>query len=83
VVLSLERLALGEDDTACVNPGLGQALVLVEQGELDAEQGEAAPLERLRTTVGSDTSYAIRSLPGGTTLFGRRDATLVLVATIG
>jgi hypothetical protein len=82
VVLSLERLALGEDDTAYVNPGLGQALVLVEQGELDAEQGEAAPLERLRTTVGSDTSYAIRSLPGGTTLFGRRDATSVLVATI-
>jgi hypothetical protein len=83
VTLSLERIALDAGETAYVTPGLGQALVLVEQGEIEIEQGEAAPRERLQTVVGSDTNYAIRSLMGGTTLFAMRDATSVLVATIG
>lgn len=82
VTLNLERIVLNEDDRTYVMPGLGQALVLVEQGELDVEQGEAAVLERMQTVVGSDTSYAVQSLPGGTTLFSRRDATRVLVATL-
>jgi hypothetical protein len=83
VSLTLERIALDADETAYVTPGLGQALVLVEQGEIELEQGEAAPRERLLTVVGSDTYYAIGSLMGGTTLFAMRDATSVLVATIG
>jgi hypothetical protein len=82
VTLNLERVALNAGERAYVTPGRGQALVLVEQGELDMEQGEATVLERLQTVVGCDTSYAVRSLPGGTTLFGLRDATRVLVATL-
>ena len=39
VVLSLERVKLDEGDVAYVNPGLGQALVLVEQGETRARAG--------------------------------------------
>ena len=83
VTLSLERIALDAGATSYVMPGLGQALVLVEQGEIDIEQGEAAPRERMQTVVGSDTNYAIGSLMGGTMLYGMRDGTSVLVATIG
>lgn len=80
--LTLQRIAFDAGDTAYVTPGSGQALVLVEHGELEIEQGEAAPRERMQTVVGSDTSYAIRSLMGGTTLFAMVDATSVLVASI-
>ncbi len=83
VALTLQRMSLESGQTAYVVPGAGQALLLVEQGEIEIEEGEAAPRERMQTVVGSDTSYAIRSLMGGTTLFAMRDATSVLGATIG
>jgi hypothetical protein len=44
-------------------PGTGETLVLVEQGAGELEVGETAAREHLMTTIGSDTSYAIRSVP--------------------
>jgi hypothetical protein len=85
VTLTLLRFVLDAGEIAYVNPGVRQALVLVEQGELEIrmEQGEAAPPERLRTVVGSDTYYAIQTVMGSTMLNAMRGATSVLVATIG
>lgn len=82
VTLTLQRFALDAGETAAVEPGLGEVLLLVEQGEIEIDVGEGAPRERLQTVVGSDTSYAIRSLMGGPTVFCLRDATSVLVASI-
>lgn len=80
VTLALLRVELAAGDTFALPPGAGASLVLVEQGEVELEVGEAAPREVLRTTVGSDTSYAVRSVASSAMLYGTRDATSVLVA---
>jgi hypothetical protein len=82
VTLQLERLPLNAGETGYVTPGLGRSLLLVEQGEVELEEGEAAPHEVLQTVVGSDTSYAVSSLQGGAMIFGKRDGTSLLVATV-
>jgi len=80
VTLTLSRAELGEGDRLSLPPGAGETLILVEQGEVDLEVGEAAPRERLQTTVGSDTVYAARTVASASTLYGARDATSVLFA---
>lgn len=65
-----------------LSPSFGDTLVLVEQGEVELEVGEAAPRDRLLTVVGSDTSYAIRSVSDAAMVYGAREATSVLIATI-
>jgi len=80
VTLTLLRVEMGAGTQFALPPGGGATLVLVEQGEVELEVGEAAPRELLRTTAGSDTSYAIRSVASSAMLYGARDATSVLVA---
>jgi hypothetical protein len=80
--LVLFRVALGPGGAFPLPPSLGDRLVLVEQGEVELEVGEAAPRDRLLTVVGSDTSYAVRSVGADGMLYGRREATSVLVASI-
>jgi len=80
VTFSLSRAELGEGESIALPPGAGETLILVEQGEVDLEVGEAAPRERLQTTVGSDTVYAARTVASASTLYGARDATSVLIA---
>lgn len=82
VALVLFRVSLEPGDAFGVPPGAGETLVVVEQGEAELEVGEAAPRDRLQTVVGSDTSYAIRSVPAAATLYGQVEGTRVLVATI-
>ncbi len=82
VTLSLQRAEIAEGESVGLPSGAGDTLVLVEQGAVELEVGEAAMRERLMATVGSDTVYAIRSVPSAGTLYGRRDATFVLIATI-
>ena len=82
VALVLFRVSLEPGDAFGVPPGAGETLVVVEQGEAELEVGEAAPRDRLQTVVGSDTSYAIRSVAGAAMLYGAREATSVLIATI-
>ena len=82
VSLTLERLDLNEGDRAHAGTGLGQALILVLQGEVEIEEGEAGPRTRLQTVVGSGTSYAAHSTPWGTAITALRDATNVLVASM-
>jgi hypothetical protein len=80
--LTLHRFAPAPGETIDLPPGAGDTLVLVEQGEVMLEVGEAAPREPLRTTVGSDTAYAIRSVGPAAMLYGVREGTLILLATI-
>jgi len=80
VTLTLLRVELAAGTPFALPPGGGATLVLVEQGEVELEVGEAAPRELLRTTVGSDTSYAVRSVASSAMLYGTRDATSVLIA---
>jgi hypothetical protein len=80
--LSLHRVELAEGDIVGLPPGSSEQLILVEQGEVELEVGEAAPRELLRTTVDSDTTYAVRSIGAAGTLYGARDATSVLLATL-
>jgi len=82
VTLNLERLDLQEGDRAYAGTGLGQALILVLQGEVEIEEGEAGPRTRLQTVVGSGTSYAALATPWGTSITAMRDTTHVLVASI-
>lgn len=84
VTLSLHRVELEVGETFGMAPGAGESetLVLVEQGEVELEIGEAAPREVLVTTVGSDTSYAVRSVGAAAVLYGAVEGTRVLVATI-
>jgi hypothetical protein len=82
VTLTLERLDLHEGDRAYAGTGLGQALILVLQGEIEIEEGEAGPRTRLQTVVGSGTSYAAHATPWGTSITAMRDATYVLVASM-
>jgi hypothetical protein len=82
VTLSLSRAELIEGDIVALSPGTGDQLILVEQGEVELEVGEAAPRELLQTTVGSDTSYAVRSIGAAAMLYGARDATSVLLAIL-
>ncbi|MFT4039215.1 MAG: hypothetical protein QM692_13595 [Thermomicrobiales bacterium] len=79
--LALRRWSLALDDVIEPGVGVGEALVLVEQGEIDLSAG-IDPVERLRATVGSDTVYAVRSAPPPLHLVAQRDATSVLIATI-
>jgi hypothetical protein len=81
-MLTLERLDLGEGDQGYARPGLGQALLLVLQGEIEIEEGAGGPRTRLTAVVGSGTSYAAHSTPWGTSITAQRDGTHVLVASI-
>jgi hypothetical protein len=85
VTLFLHRVEPAVGDAVGLPPGVGETetLVLVEQGEVELEIGEAAPRELLQTVVGSDTNYAIRSVSGAAMSYGAREATSVLVATVG
>ena len=83
LTLMLERLELQAGDHAYARPRLAQALVLVLQGEVEIEEGEAGPRTRLTTVVGSGVSYAAQSTPWGTKITALRDATHVLVASMG
>ncbi|MBL8126028.1 MAG: hypothetical protein JNM64_00230 [Chloroflexia bacterium] len=80
--LTLERLDLNEGDRAHAGTGVGQVLILVLQGEIEIEEGEAGPRTRLETVVGSGTSYAAHSTPWGTAITALRDATYVLLASM-
>jgi hypothetical protein len=84
VTLTLHRVDFGVGEFVQIAPGAGDSasLVLVEQGEIELEAEAGAPRGRLLTVVGSDTAYAIRSIGGAATLYGARDGTRVLVATI-
>jgi hypothetical protein len=84
VTLSLHRVELGAGESVDLAPSVGESetLVVVEQGEVELAMGESVPRERLLTVVGSDTAYAIRSVGGSATLYGQREGTRVLVATI-
>lgn len=81
VTLTLERFDLNDGDGAYASPGSGEALILVLQGEIEIEEGEAGPRTRLQTVVGSGTSYAAYSTLWGTSITAQRDATYVLVAS--
>jgi hypothetical protein len=80
VTLSLSRAELRDGERLGLPPGAGETLILVEQGAVDLEVGEAAPRERLETTVASDTVYAARTVASAATLYGARAATSVLIA---
>ena len=80
--LTLVRFDLDDGDIAHAAPGPAQALILVLQGEIEIEEGEAGPRTHLETVVGSGTSYAAYSTPWGTSITALRDATYVLVASI-
>jgi len=82
VSLTLVRLDLTEGDRAYAAPGLAQVLILVLQGEIEIEEGEAGPITQLRTVVGSGISYAAHSTAWGTSITALRDATYVLLAAI-
>ena len=82
VTLALERVTLNAGDVAHARPGPGQALILVLQGDIEIEEGEAGPRTQLTTVVGSGTAYAAYSTPWGTSITALRDATYVLVASI-
>jgi hypothetical protein len=82
VTLALQRAEMTTGDVVGLPPGAGDTLVLVEQGEVELEIGEAAPRERLQTVVGSDTYYVARSVGPAAMLYCVRDATRVLLATI-
>lgn len=82
VTLMLERMDLNAGDMAHANPGPGHALILVLQGEVELEEGEAGTRTRLQTVVGSGTSYAAHATPWGTAVTALRDATYVLVASM-
>ena len=82
VTLTLERLELQEGDPAHAGTGMGQTLILVLQGEIEIEEGEAGPRTRLQTVVGSGISYAAHSTPWGTSITSMRDGTYVLVASM-
>ncbi len=82
ITLTLERLDLHEGDRAFAGTGLGQALILVLQGEIEIEEGEAGPRTRLQTVVGSGTWYVAHATPWGTSITALRDATYVLVASM-
>lgn len=82
VTLVLFRVNLDPGDAFSLRPGVGEILVLVEQGEVELEGQESATRERLITTVGSDTANAIRSVSGAGMLYGSREATSVLFAAI-
>lgn len=82
VTLTLERLNLNEGHRAHAGTGLAQALILVLQGEVEIEEGEAGPRTRLQTVVGSGTSYAAHSTPWETSITAMRDATYVLIASL-
>jgi hypothetical protein len=82
VTLALSRAELAAGDAIGLPPGAGETLVLVEQGEVELEVGEAAPRDRLQTVVASDTSYAVRSVGPAAMLYGTREVTRVLLATI-
>jgi hypothetical protein len=82
VTLALHRVEPEEGEKVGLPAGAGETLLLVEQGEVELEVGEAAERERLLTVVGSDTAYAIRSVASAATLFGGPPGTRVLIATI-
>jgi hypothetical protein len=82
VTLALERMDLNAGDRAHAGTGVGQALILVLQGEVEVEEGEAGPRTRLQTVVGSGISYAAHSTPWGTSITALRNATYLLVATM-
>lgn len=82
VTLALERMDLNAGDMAHANPGPGHVLILVLQGEVELEEGEAGTRTRLQTVVGSGTSYAAHATRWGTSITALRDATNVLIASI-
>ncbi|MEZ4563592.1 MAG: hypothetical protein R2853_12740 [Thermomicrobiales bacterium] len=82
VTLALEHLDLQAGDVAYASPGAGQVLILVLQGEIEIEEGEAGPRTRLQAVVGSSTSYAVHATPWGATITALRDATYVLVGSM-
>jgi hypothetical protein len=82
VTFTLERLQLQAGDRAHTGTGVGQTLILVLQGEIEIEEGEAGPITQLQTVVGSGTSYAAHSTPWGTTITALRDGTIVLLASM-
>jgi hypothetical protein len=81
--LALARVALAAGGSVGLPPGAGETLILVEQGEAELEVGEGAQRDILQTVVGSDTSYAIRTVASAAMLYGARAGTSVLIATIG
>jgi hypothetical protein len=82
VTLMLERLDLNAGDRAHAGTGVAHTLILVLQGEIEIEEGEAGPRTTLQTVVSSGTSYAAHSTPWGTAITAQRDATYVLVASM-
>lgn len=82
VTLTLERLDLRAGDRADARPGAGQGLILVLQGEIEIEEGEAGPITQLQTVVGSGVSYAAHATPWGTSITSLRDGTFVLLASM-
>lgn len=82
VTLTLERLDLQAGDRAYAGTGLGHTLILVLQGEIEIEEGEAGPITQLQTVVGSGISYAAHATAWGTSITAMRDATYVLVASM-
>ncbi len=82
VMLTLFRVTLEPGAAFTLPPAAGETLVLVEQGEAELEAGDSSPRDRLLTVVGSDTSYAIRSVAGAAMLYGAREATSVLIAIV-
>lgn len=82
VTLTLERLDLQSGDRAYAGTGVGHTLILVLQGEIEIEEGEAGPITQLRTVVGSGISYAAHSTPWGTSITTLRDGTYVLLASM-
>ncbi len=82
VTLTLSRVTITPGESRGLTPDAGETLLLVEQGEVELEIGEAAPRDLLRTVVGSDTSYAVRSVGASAMLYGAREGTTLLVATI-
>lgn len=82
VMLTLEQLDLQAGDRAYAGTGVGTTLILVLQGEIEIEEGEAGPITQLQTVVGGGISYAAHSTPWGASITALRDSTYVLLASL-
>jgi hypothetical protein len=82
ITLTLERLDLQAGDRTHAGTGMGHTLILVLQGEIEIEEGEAGPRTHLQTVVGSGISYAAHSTPWGTSITSLRNGTSVLLSSM-
>jgi hypothetical protein len=80
--LALQRAELAVGDAIGLPPGAGETLVVVVQGDVELEVGEAAPRDLLRAVIGSDSHYVARSVGPAAMIYGARESTRVLIATI-